>query len=158
MSYTQDIGEISAHYRLASNVEQSTLRAGTVARYIATGEVTNGQFGLFEWEMPHGAGGTAAHFHKTFSESFYITSGTVRLFNGETWVNATKGDFFYVPQGGIHSYHNESGSSASMLVLFAPGTPREDYFRELASISAEGRHLSEDEWTELFARHDQYRA
>jgi hypothetical protein len=42
--------------------------------------------------------------------------------------------------------------------LFAPGTPREDYFRELASISAEGRHLSEDEWTELFARHDQYRA
>jgi len=45
-----------------------------------------------------------------------------------------------------------------MLVLFAPGAPREEYFRELASISAAGRSLSEDEWTELWARYDQYRA
>jgi hypothetical protein len=45
-----------------------------------------------------------------------------------------------------------------MLVLFAPGAPREEYFRELARISAAGRSLSEDEWTELWARYDQYRA
>jgi quercetin dioxygenase-like cupin family protein len=158
MSYTRDIGEITGRYRPADDVEHSTLGAGTLARYVATGELTNGQFGMFEWDMPHGAGGTAAHFHKTFSESFYITSGTVRLFNGKTWVNATKGDFYYVPQGGIHAYHNDSGSRASMLVLFVPGAPREEYFRELASISAAGRSLSEDEWTALWARYDQYRA
>ena len=45
-----------------------------------------------------------------------------------------------------------------MLILFAPGAPREDYFRETAQIAAAGRQLSYDEWTELFARHDQYRA
>jgi hypothetical protein len=43
-------------------------------------------------------------------------------------------------------------------IVFAPGAPREEYFRELASISAAGRSLSEDEWTELWARYDQYRA
>ena len=32
------------------------------------------------------------------------------------------------------------------------------YFREMTSISAEGRRLSDDEWTELWARYDQYRA
>jgi hypothetical protein len=32
------------------------------------------------------------------------------------------------------------------------------YFRELTSISAEGRRLSDDEGTELRARYDQYRA
>ena len=32
------------------------------------------------------------------------------------------------------------------------------YFRELVQISTSGRILTEDEWTELFARHDQYRA
>lgn len=156
MSYTRDLGEITGRYKNAGEVEHSTLRAGTVARYVATGEVTNGEFGMFEWEMPDGAGGTQGHFHRTFSESFYITAGTVRLFNGETWINATKGDFYYVPPGGIHAYHNDSGRPASMLVLFAPGAPREDYFRELAAISDQGRKLSDDEWVELWARYDQY--
>ena len=41
---------------------------------------------------------------------------------------------------------------------FAPGAPRETYFRELADISSSGRVLSDEEWTDLFARHDQYRA
>src|SRR5438270_5788837 len=65
MSYTRDIGEVSARYRPSGQVEHSTLRAGTVARYVATGEVTNGQFGLFEWEMPPSVVGGSPHFHKT---------------------------------------------------------------------------------------------
>ena len=53
-----------------------------------------------------------AHFHKTFSESFYVTDGTVRLFNGETWIDAGRAIFLYVPQGGIHAFSNESGVPA----------------------------------------------
>jgi len=45
-----------------------------------------------------------------------------------------------------------------MLILFAPGAPRETYFRELAEIAATGLTLSEEEWADLYARHDQYRA
>lgn len=48
------------------------------------------------------------------------------------------------------------GPAGSIVILFAPGAPREAYFEELAAIRAEGRHLSPDEWTELYARHDQY--
>jgi hypothetical protein len=47
---------------------------------------------------------------------------------------------------------------AKMLILFAPGPPREKYFEALAQIGESGRTLSYDEWTELFAAHDQYRA
>ena len=36
-----------------------------------------------------------------------------------------------------------------MLILFAPGAPREGYFRETAQIAAAGRELSCDEWTEF---------
>ena len=43
-----------------------------------------------------------------------------------------------------------------MLILFAPGAPRESYFRELAEIAASGRALSPEEWTEVWARNDQY--
>jgi hypothetical protein len=72
------------------------------------------------------------------------------------WVEATAGDFIYVPQGGIHAFSNDSDATASMLILFAPGAPREAYFEELAEIANAGRTLTPEEWTELYARHDQY--
>jgi hypothetical protein len=43
-----------------------------------------------------------------------------------------------------------------MLILFAPGAPREAYFEDLAEIAASGRQLSKEEWTDLYRRHDQY--
>jgi hypothetical protein len=63
-----------------------------------------------------------------------------------------------VPPGGIHGFANNSGRAASMLVLFTPGAPREAYFEELADIVASGRELTDQQWVELYARHDQYRA
>ena len=134
------------------------MRSGTVARFVAPGSATNGQFGLFDWVMPAGSGSSDPHFHKTFSESFFIVSGTVGLYDGNEWVQAGEGDFMYVPEGGVHAFRNDSGQAARMLILFAPGAPREDYFRELADNAAAGRKLTDDEWTDLFTRHDQYSA
>lgn len=158
MTYTRDAGEISARFRQAGEVEEISRRTGTVTRFVAPGSVTNGQFGLFEWNMPANAGGPSPHFHKTFSESFYVMTGTVQLYDGRAWADARQGDFLYVPEGGIHAFRNTRDQPASMLILFAPGAPREAYFREIAEIAATGRQLTEDQWTELFARHDQYRA
>lgn len=156
MTYRLDAGEISARFRQAGEVEEISRRSGARTRFVAPGSVTNGQFGLFEWHMEPRAGGPSAHFHKTFSESFYVMAGTVRLFDGRGWIDATQGDFLYVPEGGIHAFSNGGDEPASMLILFAPGIAREAYFRETAEIAASGRQLTEDEWTDLFARHDQY--
>jgi len=158
VSYPDDVGDVRAQLRSGEDVEQLTLRSGTVARLVAPGSVTQRQFGLFEWNMQPRSGGPAAHYHKTFSESFYVVSGAVRLYDGENWAEARQGDFLYVPQRGVHAFRNDSDEPASMLILFAPGAPREAYFRELAEIGATGRQLSYDDWTALFARHDQYRA
>jgi hypothetical protein len=62
------------------------------------------------------------------------------------------------PQGGIHAFSNESGAPARMLILFAPGPPREKYFQELAEIRSSGRTLTDEDWIEVWARHDQYPA
>ena len=128
----------------------------TTARFVATGSVTNGHFGLFEWNMSAAVGGASPHYHRTFTESFYVLSGSVKLFDGATWVPGSAGDFLFVPERGIHGFRNESGEPASMLILFSPGPPREEYFRELAEIRASGRTLSDDEWTDVYSRHDQY--
>lgn len=158
MSYSKDVGEVSALYLPPGKVEQVRMGSGTLARFVAPGSVTAGRFGLFEWNMPPRTGGATPHFHKTFSESFYVMSGTMRLYDGARWVDASPGDFLHVPEGGIHGFSNDGDEAASMLILFAPGAPREEYFRELADISTTGRKLTDEEWTELLARHDQYSA
>lgn len=155
MTYVGETGEVSATFRPVGGVP-TLERPTTTARFVAPGGVTNGQFGLFQWDMLPKAGGPAAHIHKTFSESFFVLDGTVSLFNGEDWVSATKGDFLYVPEGGIHAFRNDSDAFASMLILFAPGAPRERYFVELAEIVDSGQQLTPEEHAAFLARHDQY--
>jgi quercetin dioxygenase-like cupin family protein len=152
MTYTGTEGETSALFRR----DLDPLMLGTTAAtFVAPGSVTNGEFGLFRWDIPAGAGGAGAHFHRGFSESFYVVSGTVTLYNGEDWAPLPAGGFCYVPPGGVHGFRNDADEPASMLILFAPGIARERYFEELAEIRRTGAELSEREWADLFARHDQ---
>jgi mannose-6-phosphate isomerase-like protein (cupin superfamily) len=156
VAYQGDTGEHSADYRPAGKSASLTTASGVVATFIAPGSSTAGDFGLFQWDMPAHAGGPSAHFHRTFSESFYILSGSVRLYDGTRWVDTSAGDFLHVPRGGVHAFRNDGDDRASMLILFAPGAPRERYFIELAEHATSGRTLSDAERTEFLARHDQY--
>jgi quercetin dioxygenase-like cupin family protein len=152
VSYAGESGEVSARFRR----EVDPLMLGTTAAtFVAPGSVTNGQFGLYRWDIPARTGGAGAHFHRGFSESFYVVSGTVTLYNGDAWSPLAAGGFCYVPPGGVHGFRNDAAEPASMLILFAPGLARERYFEELAEIRRTGAELSPDEWADLFARHDQ---
>lgn len=155
MSYLSSDGAISATYRPLPASPDLVSPRGSMT-FVAPGSVTRRQFGLFRRDMAPHAGGPDAHFHRTFSESFYILGGAVRLYNGDEWLEATAGDFLYVPKGGIHAFSADSDEDASMLILFAPGGPRERYFIELDEVRASGRKLTPQQWTELWARHDQY--
>ena len=146
----------AATFRPASAARELDHVRGGGAAYLAPGSLTGGDYGLFRWDMPASPSGPAPHFHRTMSEAFFVISGRVQLTDGSRTVDAAPGDFLYVPPGGVHGFRNESGEPASMLLLFAPGAPREEYFEALAEIARTGRHLGEDEWTELYARHDQY--
>lgn len=160
MSYPQaryhgDTGELSATFRPADHEPDIAYQGGTRVHYLATGASTNGEFGLYRWDMGPTPGGPDPHFHKTISESFFVLSGTVRIYDGKKWIDATPQDFVFVPEGGIHAFRNASGEPASMLLLFAPGAPREDYFETLYRIG-EGLVLSEEQRAEFFLRHDTY--
>jgi len=153
--YHGDKGEISAFYRPAGRKPELMIGSGTAVGYLATGTSTQGQFGLYRWDAKAHTPGPSAHFHRTMSESFFIISGRVQLFNGERWIDAVSGDFLFVPAGGVHGFKNESDESASMLILFAPGAPREGYFDALAAKAA-GQKFTEQEWKDLCVRHDNY--
>ncbi|XVQ13953.1 cupin domain-containing protein [Spirillospora sp. CA-255316] len=161
--YLGEGGEVSGVLRrAASGPDLTTAPAGappstgTQVHYLGTGGSTGGAFGLYQWDMGPEPSGPAPHFHRTITESFYVLSGTIRLYDGSGWTDATQGDFLFVPEGGVHAFRNESGEPASMLILFTPGAPREAYFEAMTEIATSGRQLSKEEWTELYRSHDQY--
>jgi quercetin dioxygenase-like cupin family protein len=128
----------------------------SLATFVAPGRLTAGRFGLFRYDMAPQAGGASPHLHTGFSESFYVLAGSVTLYDGRSWVPASPGSFLHVPEHGVHGFRNDTSENTSMLLLFAPGTPREAFFSELAEIVASGRQLSEAELAAFYQRHDQY--
>ena len=146
-------GDVLARFRPA-DTPPDLPRPNGAAHYLATGATTNGRFGLYRWDMGPEPGGAQPHFHRTISESFFVLSGAVDLFDGTRWLPSGPGDFVHVPEGGVHGFRNESGEPASLLILFAPGAPREAYFEGLVAI-AEGRWTPSHEELQVFlVEHD----
>lgn len=143
-------GEINASFRPSATLaDLGPAPNGNAVHYLATTASTGGEFGLYRYDMGPRSGGPATHFHRTISESFFILDGTVRLFDGAHWTEATAGDHLYVPVGGLHAFRNDADAPASMLLLFAPGAPREEYFEQIGGIGAAER-------AEFLLRHDSY--
>jgi mannose-6-phosphate isomerase-like protein (cupin superfamily) len=153
--YTGDGGEVSARWRAADAPPDLVNRTGSVD-YLAIGAVTNGDYGLYRWHMGPEPSGPDPHFHRCLSESFFVLSGTVRLHDGRGWREGRSGDFVYVPEGGVHGFRNESGEPASMLILFAPGAPRERYFEGLVELATMPQRPSAEEMAESYREHDTY--
>ncbi len=150
--YLGEDGEVSATHRAADHEPELARPSGNSVSYLATGASTDGQFGLYRFDMGPKPSGPGPHFHRTISESFFILSGKVKIFDGTGWIDTGPGDFVHVPEGGIHGFRNESGEPASMLIHFAPGAPREAYFEGFGEAAG----MSEEERAEFYLRHDNH--
>ncbi|CCK31878.1 Cupin 2 conserved barrel domain protein [Streptomyces davaonensis JCM 4913] len=149
--YHGDKGEVTAVFRRADTPPDLSSPGGSTS-YLATNESTGGEFGLYKVDLAARAAGAKTHFHKAMSESFYILSGELELYNGEKWVTGRTGDFLYVPVGGLHAFRNTTDEPTSMLMLFSPGAPREEYFERVAEMS----QRSSEELKRFRVRHDSY--
>lgn len=149
-SYHGEGGEASAWLRRGDEPPEITYRSGGTCEYLAIGDQPAGRFGLYRWTFGEAETGPDPHLHRSISEQFYVLSGEVRLYDGRAWVTARSGDFLYVPEGGLHGFRRSGG--ASMLLMFARGGPREDYFETLAR----GEQMSPEERAEFMLRHDTF--
>ncbi|WP_433084993.1 cupin domain-containing protein [Dactylosporangium sp. CA-052675] len=150
--YHGENGEINATYRPVATAPEFTYANGNTVHYLATGASTGGQFGLYRWVMGPQPSGPDPHFHRSISESFFILSGSVRIYDGKRWIDTEPGDFVHVPEGGVHAFRNESGAPAEMLLHFAPGAPREAYFEGLPEL----RSMTDDERAAFMLEHDTF--
>ena len=100
---------------------------GDVYRFLATGEDTDGKYALWEAIVPPG-GGPPPHVHSKEEEGFYILEGEITFLVGEERVVATAGTFANMPVGTPHSFKNESGKPARMLISVAPAGLEQMFF------------------------------
>lgn len=139
---------------ISRRVEQ---RGNTGIRYVATGEQTGHDFGLFEYELPARSDGASPHLHRTFSESFYVLEGRLDVLGGEQWTTVGAGDLVHVPRGCAHGFRNPHGDDARFLLLFSPGlVPRQDYFDAVRERRRTGTVLSAEEQDAFAEQFDQY--
>jgi quercetin dioxygenase-like cupin family protein len=150
--YRGTTGEASAWFRPSGTEPDIRYPGGGSCEYLATGDRTGTTFGLYRWTFGPGESGPDAHFHRAITESFYVLGGEVELYDGTGWRTARPGDFLFVPEGGVHGFRGSD--HASMLLMFAPGGPREDYFETLAQLAE--HPMSDEERTEFMLRHDTY--
>jgi quercetin dioxygenase-like cupin family protein len=155
--YLDETGEPSAWVAAADAPPTLTNQPRNDVHYLATGEQTGGLFGLYRWVFGPARSGPDPHFHRSISESFYILDGTVSIHDGRGWQPTRAGDFLHVPPGGVHGFRNDSGEPASMLLLFTPGAPREEYFETLVEIAQGHRGpMDPEERAEFMLRHDTF--
>lgn len=120
-------------------------------RYLGdSGEVS----GLYRWDMGPGPSGPDPHFHKTISESFFMLSGEVRLYDGERWIGATAGDFLYVPERDPRRPPAPRGSppAGRRVRRGSTSTPALPTRADAARQEA----MNEEQRAEFFLRHDTY--
>ncbi len=92
---------------------------GDVYRFFATGEDTGGKYAMWEAVVPPG-GGPPPHIHSREEEAFYVLEGEITFqIDGQRLV-ASAGMFANMPVGSLHSFKNESGEPAKMLISVAP--------------------------------------
>jgi quercetin dioxygenase-like cupin family protein len=109
---------------------------GDVYRFLATGEDTNGKYAMFEAIVPPG-GGPPRHVHSREEEGFYILEGEITFQIGDKRIVATAGMFANMPVGTPHSFKNESGQPAKLLISVAPAGLEKMFF-EFGVPLAEG--------------------
>jgi len=100
---------------------------GDVYRFLATGEDTNGNYVFLEAFVPPG-GGPPPHVHSREEEGFYILDGEITFTIGDNRLVASAGMFANMPVGTPHSFKNESGKPAKMLISVAPAGLEQMFF------------------------------
>src|SRR5262245_21711829 len=100
---------------------------GDVYRFLATGEDTSGKYALFEALVSPG-GGPPPHVHRREEEGFYILEGEITFTIGDKRLVGSAGLFANMPVGTPHSFKNESGKPARMLISVAPAGLEKMFF------------------------------
>lgn len=113
---------------------------GTLATVKAPTERTGGVLCAVEFLHPAGFA-TPRHVHRRADEAFYMLSGSIRGYCGETTFEAAEGQFVWLPRDVPHGYRVDGEVPVRTLAITVPGGF--DHFVAEVGIRAQCRALPE---------------
>jgi quercetin dioxygenase-like cupin family protein len=113
----------------------STWVVGDLYSFLVTGEETGGAYALIHATVPP-QGGPPPHIHHREDETFYLLEGEITVEVDGRTLAATAGACVKLPRGSLHSFRNNSLTTARMLILVNP-SGLENYFAEIGHKSQE---------------------
>ena len=125
---------------------------------LATGDQTGGAYCLAEATVPPG-GGPPPHYHTREEESFYVLEGEINFTVEKQTIIGTAGTFVQVPRRTPHSFKNNSGTPARMLIQCSPSGFDKfmaEFATELSSPDAAPLPASHDEVEKLLRLAPEY--
>jgi mannose-6-phosphate isomerase-like protein (cupin superfamily) len=109
-----------------------------IATFLETSEESGGQRTLAELDVAPG-GKVTPHRHMTYTESFRVLQGRLRLRIGDTELTLAPGEEATVPVGALHAWANPSAERVVAHVELRPGQPGfETALRIAYGLAADG--------------------
>ena len=105
---------------------------GSVMAFKAIAAQTGGDFSLMERRVPPRGRRPLPHRHVNCSEAFWVLEGTITFVLDGVEQRGRRDDFLLVPRGAAHTFGNDGGEPARLLVLHAPAM--DAYFAELDAL------------------------
>jgi quercetin dioxygenase-like cupin family protein len=109
---------------------------GDKITFLITGAETGGALFLAEVLVPPG-GGNPPHIHQFEDEAFHLLEGTLTVQVGGKTLQASAGDFVYLPRGIVHCFQNAGNVDVKFLVFVTPAG-LEKFFEESFYPAADG--------------------
>lgn len=110
---------------------------GEQIRLLRTSENTGGSCAVWREIVPPG-GGPPPHIHHAEDEVFVILDGELTFWSEHGTWTAGAGAVAFAPRGVAHTFKNNSGKPARMVVMVTPGG-FEDFLRESAAPHSANR-------------------
>lgn len=130
------IASTTKPYTRTSRSDYSAMFAGAPVTFLATGEDTDGQFGLIDLVNLAGTE-PPPHRHTAEDECFYVLEGSMTFFVDGQEFPVGQGGWAFVPRNSLHNFRVDSGTSRT-LVFFTPAG-FERFFMEMGEpMPAEG--------------------
>lgn len=86
----------------------------------ASGETTNGSFGLVEHLTVAPGFASPYHMHHLEDEAFYVLEGNLAFVSNGKWFDASAGAYVFLPREIPHGFKVEGPAPAKVLILAVP--------------------------------------
>jgi quercetin dioxygenase-like cupin family protein len=129
---------MTEHYITTDDDAEAIWFLGTLAKIKADSKRTGGAFSIVEFTHPPGFH-TPPHVHADSDEAFYVLSGEMHGFCGDTEWHAGPGDVVWLPRGVPHGYGTAGDQPLRSLAINLPGGF--DEFVVGAGVPAAAREL-----------------